>query len=187
MEVIRRALPPASRELRSAAIVERIVALEPWLEASVVASFGAIRGEAELGALRRHAAQEGKIYALPRIDPGTRELSMHRVPPGMTLEPGVFGVPEPPADAERVPLEAICLILVPALAIDLRGHRIGYGKGYYDRILERSPQARTCGVVFDFQLMAEIPELPHDRPVERIVTDAQSLRVGSLADGGGQG
>ena len=63
-----------------------------------------------------------------------------------------------------------------ALAVDPRGYRIGYGGGYYDRLLPQLQNALSCAVVYDFQLVAEVPELPFDVTVDLIVTDAQVIR-----------
>jgi 5-formyltetrahydrofolate cyclo-ligase len=84
------------------------------------------------------------------------------------------GIEEPPHDSPRV--EAIDAIVVPALAADVRGHRLGYGAGFYDRTLPAyAPPTRTLGVVFDFQLVSELPVLPDDVACEFIVTDRRAL------------
>jgi 5-formyltetrahydrofolate cyclo-ligase len=66
---------------------------------------------------------------------------------------------------------------VPALAVDARGFRIGYGRGFYDRLLPTLPNALTVAIVYDFQLVAEVPEEPFDVPVHVVATDARVLRV----------
>jgi 5-formyltetrahydrofolate cyclo-ligase len=72
------------------------------------------------------------------------------------------------------------LVLVPALAVDPRGHRIGYGKGYYDWLLGRVvPPAFALAVAFDFQLVSEIPVAEHDRAVNLVVTDRRTFRAQS--------
>ena len=91
--------------------------------------------------------------------------------------PGVFSVPEPPEDAARLLPKEVDFALVPALALDPRGYRIGYGGGYYDRLLPKLSQARTCAVAFDFQLIAEVPELPFDVAVDLVVTDERVIRA----------
>jgi 5-formyltetrahydrofolate cyclo-ligase len=59
--------------------------------------------------------------------------------------------------------------------MDVRGHRIGYGQGHFDRLLVKLPKAFFCGVCFDFQLVGEAPNLPHDVPLHAVVTDARSV------------
>ena len=91
-----------------------------------------------------------------------------------------YGIGEPSADAPRIATEDIDLILVPALAIDSRGQRIGYGEGYYDRLLPALARAFKVATTYDFQLLVEIPNTAHDAPVDCLVTDARTLRVEQL-------
>jgi 5-formyltetrahydrofolate cyclo-ligase len=90
------------------------------------------------------------------------------------MEERGLGFREPDATDEEA--AALDVIVVPALQIDARGHRIGYGAGYYDSTLPRfCPPAHAVGVVFDFQLVAEVPATPGDVPLGTIVTDARVL------------
>jgi 5-formyltetrahydrofolate cyclo-ligase len=85
-----------------------------------------------------------------------------------------FREPEPDAP-EATTLDAI---VVPALAVDDRGYRLGYGAGYYDHTLPRfAPPARTIVVAFDYQFVIELPALPHDVACDVVVTDARLVRV----------
>jgi 5-formyltetrahydrofolate cyclo-ligase len=91
-----------------------------------------------------------------------------------TLEERGLGFREPDPAAEEA--TALDVIIVPALQIDGRGHRIGYGGGFYDRALPRfAPPAVTVGVAFDFQLIAEVPVTDGDVALAFVVTDARTL------------
>ena len=79
----------------------------------------------------------------------------------------------------EVPASAVDFVLVPALAVDLQGNRLGYGKGLYDRLLPTLPTALRCALAYDFQLVSELPSSPTDAPVDVVVTDARVLRVES--------
>ena len=105
---------------------------------------------------------------------GALELHLHE--PGTPLEPNELGIEEPPADAARVDLARVDLIIVPAVAFDARGHRIGQGHAYYDRLLPQLPAAFKVAVGYDFQLLADLPDQPGDARVDAIVTDARVLR-----------
>ena len=83
----------------------------------------------------------------------------------------------PRADAKRLDAASADVVLVPAVALDERGYRIGHGKGYYDALLPELPNARRIGMIFDFQLIAEVPITPGDVPVHVIVTDRRTIRV----------
>src|SRR5262249_32823271 len=84
-------------------------------------------------------------------------------------------VKEPPASAPKIPLDEVELVIVPALALDERGARIGYGAGHYDALLPTLPRAGRVGVIFAFQLIAEVPEDEGDQRVDHIVSDERSL------------
>ena len=176
IRAIRKTLPAEAHAKRSAAIAERVLALPELAAAETIAAFVAIHREVDPRAIVEAAWARGKRVALPRIDVEAQRIVLHLHAPGAPLEPSAFGVPEPLAEAPRVAPDAIGFVLVPALAVDPRGHRIGYGKGFYDRLLPTLPRAVSCAVAFDFQLVSEVPELPGDHAVDLVVTDARTLR-----------
>lgn len=183
MRGVRAALPAAAIEARSTKVRERVLALTSFVEAATVLSFAALEHEVATAPLLDSLAQQGKRIALPRVHDDA--LVLHEVSADTTLEPGAFSVPEPPADAPVVDPSSVEFALVPALAVDVRGFRIGYGGGYYDRLLPTLSGATTCAVAFDFQLVAEVPEFPFDVPVDWVVTDTRTLDARSERAGGG--
>ena len=119
--------------------------------------------------------------AYPRIE-ATGDLSFRIVGSPEELVPGGMGTREPPPEAPRA--EAIDLVVVPCLLVGPTGHRLGYGKGYYDRALPGiCPPAVAIAVAFDFQLAPEVPTEPGDVPVDRIVTDARVLGATPRSEG----
>ncbi len=178
MRGLRKALPASACSERSARIVSRLIALAPLAPARSVCLFWPIeeRHEVDLRALDRVLRERGARVAYPAVDAGTRAITFRFVANTDAMIVGGLGVHEP-ADSEpearRGEVEAI---IVPALALDPRGHRIGYGAGYYDRALPGfAPPAVTVAVAYDFQLVAEVPEMPGDVPVDWVVTDARTL------------
>ena len=117
----------------------------------------------------------GKRVALPRVVGD--ELQLHFVDSDTVLVEGAFSVREPPETAAQVQPEEVDFALVPALAVDPRGYRIGYGGGYYDKLIPRLGHACTCAVAYDFQLISEVPELPFDVAVDLVVTDERVIRA----------
>ncbi len=120
----------------------------------------------------------GKEWHFPRCATG-RKLIVHRLLSesfdGWTRSR--FGVDEPPADSPEVAPEDLDLVVVPALAFDERGYRIGYGGGYYDRFLPRlRPDCVTVGVTLDALVVPALPAEPHDVPVQIIVTETRTIR-----------
>lgn len=173
MRGLRRTLPPEVAEARSLAVAERVQQLPAFQKARTVAGYVAIRREVDPAPILRAAEQAGKRVALPRVLPEEGTLEMHAWKEGEALEPSGYTIPEPLADAPVVPLEEIDLILIPALAVDPRRHRIGYGAGHYDRLLPRMPDAFRVALAYDFQVIAEVPDEPHDVPLSLVVTDRE--------------
>ncbi len=173
----RDALPPEVRSAASAAIVERIIALPEFDAATAVLLTLAFRSEWNTLALVRVALAARKIVAIPRVDVGTRMLDLHALSdPESGIVAGPMGIPEPLPESARVPRDAIDFVLVPGVAFDLAGRRLGYGGGYYDRLLPllSSEAARVAGA-FELQLVDRVPAAPHDAHVDTIVTESRTL------------
>ena len=90
------------------------------------------------------------------------------------ISSGKFGILEP-IEAMKIAYKNIDLVLVPGIAFDIEGHRIGYGFGYYDKFLKKVPKAVKIGLCFDFQVVDKVPREEHDVPVDLIVTDKEVL------------
>jgi len=173
---VRRVLPVEACAARSAAICERLLALHAFAQASTLIGYVAHRKEADPRAALDAAARAGKRVGLTRVEDGG-ELGLHRHLEGDALEANAFGIAEPIADAPRIACAEVELIIVPALVIDERGHRIGYGHGYYDRLLPKLERAFKVAIAYDFQLLAETPDTPGDVRVDCVVTDARTLMI----------
>jgi 5-formyltetrahydrofolate cyclo-ligase len=178
---LRNALPPGAILERSRRIQQALLALPELVAARQVALFYPIEGrnEVDLTALDPELRARGVEVAYPSIDPASRVMTFRFVAdPGVMEERGL-GFREPaPADEEATALD---VIVVPALHCDLTGHRIGYGAGYYDRTLPRfCPPARSIGVIFDFQLIAEVPTTEGDVALSTVVTDARVVAVAAV-------
>jgi 5-formyltetrahydrofolate cyclo-ligase len=180
MRGLRIALPASACAARSMRIVERLTELEPVACARAVALFWPIeeRHEVDLRPLHARLVGRGTRLAYPAIDPETRAMTFRFVADAKTMEEHGLGFREPSLGAPEATVGELDVIIVPALAADPRGHRIGYGAGYYDRSLPRfAPPAASVVVIFDFQLMAEVPQLQGDVAGGWVVTDARVLRA----------
>jgi 5-formyltetrahydrofolate cyclo-ligase len=169
---LRSAIPREAIAARSARIVEHLAALPAMREARAVALFYPMedRNEVDLLALDASLRAEQKSVYYPAIDPDTRVMTFRTVPDLAALEERGLGFREPAPEAPEA--AALDVIVVPALQIDERGHRLGYGAGFYDRALPRfAPPARTVGVAFAFQLVPELPDTEGDVALDLIVTD----------------
>jgi 5-formyltetrahydrofolate cyclo-ligase len=173
----REAAGPSARAAWSAAIRDRVRALEDWGRARVVGLFAPIRGEVDAMPLLGVAREAGKAAAFPKALPGGG-LAFYAVTTAGDLSPGAFGVLEPRAeDSGRVEPGAIDLLLVPGAGFDETGMRIGFGGGYYDRFLAGAAVARvfTVGLAYECQVRARLPAAPHDRRVRAVVTEKRLL------------
>ena len=172
---LRRALPAEARAQRAALMCERLLALEEFQRARVVATYMPLRFEIAPTVATERAFALGKVVALPRVDSLTKTVTLHRYVAGDELEESSFMVKEPLESAAIVPPQDVDVVLVPGLAFDAHGQRLGFGQGFYDRLLLHM-RALRIGLCFDFQLLAEVPSFPHDLPVDCVVTDLRVLR-----------
>jgi 5-formyltetrahydrofolate cyclo-ligase len=184
MRGLRMAMPASACAERSARVVDRLLALDVVVAARAVALFWPIeeRHEVDLRAAGARLAERGVRVAYPAIDQEMRQMLFRFVDrPDAMVEQG-FGFREPAAREPEAPPGALDVIVVPALAVDPRGHRIGYGAGYYDLTLPRFvPPSVAVAVAFDFQLVAEAPSVETDFAVRWVVTDARVLDAGAPA------
>jgi 5-formyltetrahydrofolate cyclo-ligase len=144
---------------------------------SIVTLYAAKGSEAATAELDQLARARGLVVAYPRVMAGSRVLKFMAVDLD-ALEPSRFGLHEPRLDAPEVDLANIAAMLIPALAVDASGARIGWGRGYYDSTLPLATQALRVAVVFDCQWVAEVPRAPHDSNVNLIITESRVHRVG---------
>jgi 5-formyltetrahydrofolate cyclo-ligase len=130
-------------------------------------------------ALVRFALAAGKIVAVPRVDKASRMLALHAIAdPDRDVGAGSLGIPEPLPTCPAVSRDAIDFVLVPGVAFDRQGRRLGYGGGYYDRLLPLlAPAAAKVVGAFDLQLVDRVPAAPHDIAVDAIVTPTRALVV----------
>ena len=139
--------------------------------ATVVGGYHALPQEADPSQLLARLVELGCFIAFPRVASKGAPLDFHHVPDGEVLAPGAFGIHEPLAHWPRLTPQ---LLLVPLLAFDHHGHRLGTGGGFYDRTLAVL-NVPAIGIAYAGQEVASLPHLPHDRRLDAIVTE-QGLR-----------
>lgn len=173
---VRKTTPAEACLARSLAIVARLEQHEAIASARSVALFWPIeaRHEVDLRSLDASLRARGVRIAYPAIDPDSGVMTLRFVDEPSSLEDKGYGFSEPGPEApEAIGLD---VVVVPALAIDAVGHRIGYGAGYYDRTLPRyAPPAVSIAVAYDWQLVVEVPATEHDVRCSWVVTDVRTL------------
>ena len=175
----RDALLPEFRTAASDAIAARISANPEFTRAGAVLLTFPFRSEWDTLPLVRAALADGKTVAVPRVNTKTRMLELHSITePDRDVGAGHRGVPEPWLHCPRFDYAAIDFVLVPGVAFDAEGRRLGYGGGFYDRLLPllSSRVARVAGA-FDVQIVDSVPAAPHDIAVDSIVTESRLIAV----------
>ena len=161
---------PEFRQRASIQACAQLAAREEWRGARAVLVYAPRQDELDITELVDNAQMTGKIVALPQYDAGGgcyRACQLEG--PLAELSAGRYGIPEPRVGCARIPMDQLDLALVPGVAFDLLGHRLGRGRGYYDRLLA-ALGACKCGVSFDEQVQAHIPVEPHDVVLNCILT-----------------
>lgn len=166
---------PAQRAARSRAIGRRLRRLKLYRQAKVILCYVAVDGEVDTWPLLRRIVSDGKRLAVPVVlRRGHRLIAAEIRDPDRDLSMrGPFGIPQPLGWRRRqISPERIDLVIVPGVAFDRQGKRLGRGGGYFDRFLAAVPPAvPRIGLAFRFQHVRALPFEPHDQPVHRVLTD----------------
>lgn len=173
----RDALDPQDRAVASQAIAARICALPSFWQAQCILLTLPFRSEWDTHPLFAAALAGGKTIALPRVNAQSRMLDLHGVIDLAThTAPGYRGIPEPSGTLPRVDIRAVDWVLVPGVAFDVAGGRLGYGGGYYDRLLALlTPGTPRIAGAYDLQIVPQVPAAPHDLVVDIIATPTRML------------
>ncbi len=159
--------------------------LPGFAEATTVVLFvAALPEEPRTNELFAIAYEMKKIVLCPRVDRRARRLSLHRISdPSSELAPGILGIPEPRPGLPEIAPAAVDWALVPGLAFDERGFRLGRGAGYYDRLLPLMRPDATCwAICLSCQLLREVPIAAHDAPLNGISTPERDVRGARTSD-----
>jgi len=163
---------------KSHKIKEKLFSLPEFKESSRVVFYLALPQEVQTKDMAREAIGLGKKVILPRVASTGDTLVLSEVRDiERELEPGMFGILEPKEGFYRpVTLAEAELIILPGIAFDLQGHRIGFGKGFYDKLLSQAnAPIFTFGLAFEFQLVPEIPVVGHDVKMCKIITEKRII------------
>ncbi|MBI2653813.1 5-formyltetrahydrofolate cyclo-ligase [Candidatus Woesearchaeota archaeon] len=161
---------------KSNKIKNNLFNLEQYKKSKIVMFFVSFGSEVHTHDMIKEALKS-KTVIVPKV-------VHHEIEPSVIIDfdnlvpSGKFKIPEP-IEAMKIAYKNIDLILVPGIAFDKEGHRIGYGFGYYDRFLRRVPKAIKIGLAFDLQIVDKIPREMHDVPVDLIVTEERVIECES--------
>jgi 5-formyltetrahydrofolate cyclo-ligase len=155
------------------AMIDHILATEQFQRARTVMGYWSIGSEIDTLPFLQAALDNNKTLILPKINRLAGVLDLYQVTNLETdLQTGIWNIREPnPTTCKPATPTQIDLILVPGVAFDRQGGRLGHGKGYYDRLLAQCPNAYKIAAAFEAQVFDRVPMDPHDIPIDQLVTE----------------
>jgi 5-formyltetrahydrofolate cyclo-ligase len=170
-------IPEAARKIKGSKIQERLFALQEFRASKAVFFFASFRSEADTFVMIRKSLDEGKKVVLPKVE--GKDLGLYEIRGLDELVPGCMGIPEPSVlgDDRKVGINDVDIVIIPGAAFDETGNRIGYGGGYYDRLLAGLRKSvPVIAPAYEEQVIDSVPAEPHDKKVSIIVTDRREIR-----------
>lgn len=173
----RDAIPKNIKEEKDAAITQRIIRLPEFTDAKTIFLYASFRSEADTIEMIKITLSQGKKVILPKVDKENKELKLYEIEDTNELVQCYMGILEPSVSDERLTeLDDIDLIIIPGAAFDVSGSRLGYGAGFYDRLLaEIKNKITVIAPAYEEQIVENIPSEPHDVKVTKIVTDKRVI------------
>lgn len=173
----RKALSPEARRRRSREIAKRLLASPEFGAARTIHFYLAAAAEVQTEEMIQEALRLKKRVVVPVVQPETNALMLSVLVDfhPSRLQPGPYGISEPrPQYQKRVDPKEVDLWVIPGVAFDFVGNRLGFGGGYYDRLLSGT-SGRKVGVAFEFQVVDRLPIEPTDHPVDLVMTEARTI------------
>jgi 5-formyltetrahydrofolate cyclo-ligase len=172
----RRSLSPAEVTAKSRLITERLRAFAPFQQARTLVLYSADENEVQTEMIWQEAAAQGKAVYYPRITTDQANLEFVRRSPGDRLIPGLFDILIPPGEDLLSGLRETAIVVTPGVGFDRQGHRLGRGKGYYDRAFRGVLYgALRAALAYAFQVVSHIPTTPSDEKVQYLMTEAEII------------
>ena len=168
MRELKRQLSPEEKLRRSEGIMARVERLPEFREAKVVLLYWSMADEVQTHTFVERWYRE-KVLLLPCVDGDDLRLRQYTGPECLVAGEQ-FGIGEP-TGPEYKELDKVELIIVPGVAFDRRNNRMGRGRGFYDRLLKSTPNAKKIGVAYDFQMLDEIPVEEHDVKMDEVLSE----------------
>ena len=172
----RDAVPQLARSAASRAILEKACALPQYAKAKVVLTYMGFGSEIETQPFLESIIADGKMAVLPRVDRASQSLALHSVRSIDELVTSKWGIQEPTPDAPMVSISVVDFVLMPGVAFDRAGNRLGYGRGYYDKLLSAAnPSLARVAAGFSCQIVDNVPVDSHDQKAHCIITEDEII------------
>ncbi len=150
--------------------------LGEYKDAKTILFYVSIEKEVSTREIIAEAISDGKSVVVPKVNHKTKIMTLHRISHLEELSPGYIGILEPIGKPEVFPTSGIDLAVIPGIAFDERGHRLGRGGAFFDRLLKHV-ECPKIALGFDFQIIDSIPTLPHDVPIDVVITEKRVINV----------
>lgn len=162
---------------KSIKIQENLFGLDEFKKSKVVMFYVSFNDEAHTHDMIKESLKS-KTIVVPKVANNEIEPSII-IDFDQLIPSGKFGILEP-IEAAKINIKNIQVVIVPGIAFDKNGHKLGYGFGYYDKFLAKIPKALKIGLAFDFQIVDKLPIEGHDAPVDLVVTDKEIINIKGL-------
>lgn len=175
----RKALSSEECRLKSGEIAKRFLVSSEFNAAQTIHFYLAMAAEVQTDEMIREALRMKKRVVVPLVQPETKSLALSELIElhPSKLQPGPYGISEPRLEyRKKVDPKEVDLWVVPGLAFDENGNRLGFGGGYYDRLLSPA-RGRKVGVAFEFQVIDRLPIEETDHPVDLIMTEKRTIHI----------
>lgn len=172
-ERLRNSIEKQEKEMLDHLIEDRLLSWFVFQKARSIFCYVSFRGEISTLNLLKGAFEMGKSVSVPKIDRKTGEMKAYLISRiDEDLEPGEYTIMEPKPSCKEMDYSRLELIIAPGLAFTMRGDRLGYGGGFYDRFLLKYRHPRVCGLTYDRLIRTELPVTEKDMPVDYLVTES---------------
>ena len=173
----RDAIPETIKKEKDTAIRQGILHLSEFTNAKTILFYASFRSEVDTSEMIKITLGQGKRVILPKVDKENKKLKLYEIKDMNELAKGYMGILEPSVSEERLTgLDDIDLVIIPGAAFDVSGNRLGYGAGFYDRLLAGiKKKIPVIAPAYEEQIIEKIPSEPHDVKVKKIVTDMRVI------------
>ncbi|TET52955.1 MAG: 5-formyltetrahydrofolate cyclo-ligase [Actinobacteria bacterium] len=170
---VRDKIDKSQKQTKENKIREKLERLEIYQQAYTVLYYVSFKSEVDTHKLIKEALKENKVVAAPLVN--KKSLLVKQISSFRQLKPGAMGILEPDKKRSSVKLKDLNVIIVPGVAFDKEHHRLGYGGGYYDRLLSKKEDFISISLAFEEQIIDKLPYNKYDQKVDFIVTDKRVL------------
>lgn len=161
---------------KSLLICDKLFTIDEIANAKIFFIYSNIQSEVETSCIIETLLDQGKTVALPRIEDLDTPMALHAIDSLNNLQSGPFGIPEPHHEDPVVPEKDVDVAIIPGIAFDESGWRLGWGGGFYDRFLSKT-SAISLGLAFEVQITDKLPIEMHDKQVDYIITEKRIIKI----------